>query len=233
MPAVPTIGIGSSAASNGWILMTDDVLSVFAEFTPKFVNRYRNLGGYRAAARQHADEVRRAEFPGVENTYTMPLKKEFSDLRRSFEPLTLYQKFEQVCVLMLTMLIAIIIALALWNLTLKILLSLWATNFDPTDYGVFQTVFGMIFTVIIALEFKRSLLVVAERRNSVVQVRSVILIALLAVVRKLIILDLSITDAFHLLALAAAILALGAVYWLVRDQGQRAKSSRRETEELA
>ena len=85
----------------------------------------------------------------------MPLKNEFSDLRLSFEPLTLYQKFEQVCVLMLTTLIAIIIALALWNLTLKILLSIWATNFDPTDYGVFQTVFGMIFTVIIALEFKR------------------------------------------------------------------------------
>ena len=43
----------------------------------------------------------------------MPLKKEFSDLRLSFVPLTLYQKFEQVCVLMLTTLIAIIIALAL------------------------------------------------------------------------------------------------------------------------
>ena len=43
MPAVPTIGIGSSAASNGWILM-NDVVSVFAECTPKFVNRYRNLG---------------------------------------------------------------------------------------------------------------------------------------------------------------------------------------------
>ncbi|MDH2355982.1 phosphate-starvation-inducible PsiE family protein [Bradyrhizobium sp. SSUT18] len=151
---------------------------------------------------------------------SMPLKKEFSDLRLSLGPLTLYQKFEQVCVLMLTALIAIIIVLALWNLTLKLLLSILATNFDPTDYEVFQTVFGMIFTVIIALEFKRSLLVVAERRDSVVQVRSVILIALLAVVRKLIILDLSSTDAFHLLALAAAILALGAVYWLVRDQGQ-------------
>src|SRR6266704_838870 len=88
------------------------------------------------------------------------------------------------------------------------------------NYGVFQTVFGMIFTVIIALEFKRSLLVLAERRDSVVQVRSVILIALPAVVRKLIILDLSSTDAFHPLALAAAILALGAVYWLVRDQEQ-------------
>jgi uncharacterized membrane protein (DUF373 family) len=96
-----------------------------------------------------------------------------------------------------------------------------STNFDPTDYGVFQAVFGTIFTVIIALEFKRSLLVLAERSDSVVQVRAVVLIALLAVVRKLIILDLSSTDAFHLLALAAAILALGAVYWLVRDQGRR------------
>ena len=150
----------------------------------------------------------------------MRLKAEFAEARKAWAPLTLYQKFEQVCILMLTTLIAIIIALALWNLTLKILLSIWATNFDPTDYGVFQTVFGMIFTVLIAIEFKRSLLVVAERRDSVVQVRSVILIALLAVVRKLIILDLSNTDAFHLLALAAAMLALGAVYWLVRYQRQ-------------
>ncbi len=47
----------------------------------------------------------------------------------------------------------------------------------------------MIFTVIIALEFERSLLVLAERQKGIVQVRTVILIALLAVVRKLIILD--------------------------------------------
>ena len=45
-------------------------------------------------------------------------------------------------------------------------------------------VFGMIFTVIIALEFERSLLVIAERDRGVVQVRTVILNALLAIVRK-------------------------------------------------
>ncbi len=44
----------------------------------------------------------------------------------------------------------------------------------------------MIFTVSIALELKRSLLVLAERIDSVVQVRAVLLIALLAKVRKLI-----------------------------------------------
>jgi uncharacterized membrane protein (DUF373 family) len=76
-------------------------------------------------------------------------------------------------------------------------------SFDPTDYSVFQAIFGMIFTVIIALEFKRSLLVLVERRDNVVQVRSVILIALLAVVRKLHILDVATTEALQLFALAA------------------------------
>jgi uncharacterized membrane protein (DUF373 family) len=79
----------------------------------------------------------------------------------------------------------------------------------------------MIFTVIIALEFKKSHLVVAARRDSVIQIRSVVIIALLAICRKVIILDLNETDAAHVLAFAAAILALGVVYWLIRHSDQR------------
>jgi uncharacterized membrane protein (DUF373 family) len=79
--------------------------------------------------------------------------------------------------------------------------------------------------VIIALEFKKSLLVMAERRDTVVQIRSVVMIALLAICRKVIILDMNETDAGHILAFAAAILALGVVYWLVRDSDQRAGGS--------
>jgi uncharacterized membrane protein (DUF373 family) len=147
----------------------------------------------------------------------MSMKKEISDFRAAFDPLTFYQKFEQLCVLALTGLIAVIIVFSLWHLALNILLSVLNDTFDPTNYEVFQTVFGMIFTVIIALEFKRSLLVLAERRDGIVQVRTVILIALLAVVRKLIILDVAHTESLQLIALAAAILALGAVYWLVSN----------------
>jgi uncharacterized membrane protein (DUF373 family) len=149
---------------------------------------------------------------------------------RELGPLSFYEKFEHACILILTALIALIIALAIWNLVLKILISLLASTLDPTEYAVFQALFGMIFTVIIALEFKRSLLVLAERVDSVVQVRAVLLIALLAVVRKLILLDLKTTDAVQLLALAAAILALGAAYWMVRDQDRRrteAKAARK------
>jgi uncharacterized membrane protein (DUF373 family) len=94
-------------------------------------------------------------------------------------------------------------------------------SLDPSDYAIFQAVFGMVFTVIIALEFKKSLLVIAERRENVVQIRSVVIIALLAICRKVIILDFRETEALQVFALAAAILALGVVYWLIRDSEQR------------
>jgi uncharacterized membrane protein (DUF373 family) len=152
----------------------------------------------------------------------MSLKEELAAERQRWKPLTLYQRFEHVVILVLTALIAIVVAFALWNLVLKILASIVSSGgFDPTDYSVFQALFGMIFTVIIALEFKRSLLIVAARQHGIVQVRTVILIALLAIVRKLMLIDLSATDAAEVFALAAAILALGAVYWLVRDQDRR------------
>ena len=152
----------------------------------------------------------------------MPLKEQLAAERQRWAPLTIYQKFEHAVILVLTALIAIVVAFALWNLVLKILFSIVSSGgFDPTEYSVFQALFGMIFTVIIALEFKRSLLLVAERRHGIVQARTVILIALLAIVRRLIIIDLSATDAAEVFALATAILALGAVYWLVRDQDKR------------
>jgi uncharacterized membrane protein (DUF373 family) len=152
----------------------------------------------------------------------MSIKEEFKDAREKFRLLSLYQRFEHVVIIFLTALIAVIVIAAVWNLSLKILFGLVLSgSLDPSDYSVFQAVFGMIFTVIIALEFKKSLLVVAERRDTVVQIRSVVMIALLAICRKVIILDLSETDALHVLAFAAAILALGVVYWLVGDSDQR------------
>jgi uncharacterized membrane protein (DUF373 family) len=144
----------------------------------------------------------------------MRMKEEIAAARTAWEPLTFYQKFEHVSIVILSGLIAVIVALAMWHLALKVAMSIFSSGFDPSDYQVFQAIFGMIFTVIIALEFNRSLLVLGERQRGVVQIRTVILIALLAVVRKLIILDPS-SEPMFLLALAATTLALGACYWLV------------------
>ena len=152
----------------------------------------------------------------------MGLRQELDAGRQRWRRLTPYLKFEHAVVLVLTILLSVIIVSAIWKLAIKVLYSLVLSDtFDLTDLAAFQSVFGMVFTVIIALEFKRTLVLVTERTESVVQVRAVILIALLAIVRKLIILDISPSDAPQLLALAVATLSLGGVYWLVRDQDKR------------
>ncbi|GAB4235572.1 MAG: phosphate-starvation-inducible PsiE family protein [Methyloligellaceae bacterium] len=144
--------------------------------------------------------------------------------------MTLYEKFEQVVILMMSGIIAVIVAVSLWALLREVVLRLVFGVLDPLDHATFQVVFGMILTVVIALEFKRSLLVVAERRFGILQVRTIILIALLAIVRKFIIVDLGATSPLKILALAAATLTLGIVYWLVRDQDIKERAEQRAEE---
>jgi 3-methyl-2-oxobutanoate hydroxymethyltransferase len=67
---VPTIGIGASPACDGQILVTDDVLGIFTEFTPRFVKRYAELAPLiSAAAETYAGEVRARRFPGPEHCF--------------------------------------------------------------------------------------------------------------------------------------------------------------------
>jgi len=146
-------------------------------------------------------------------------------LQASFGGLTIYERFEQAVILVLTVLIVGLVASATWRLAVVVILLILNGAVEPSNQAVFQTVFGMIFTVIIALEFKHSLLVVLARQESVVRVRSIVLIAMLAMVRKFIILDLGAAGTAELFALSAGILSLGIVYWLVRDQDQRIAAS--------
>ena len=81
----------------------------------------------------------------------------------------------------------------------------------------------MVFTVLIGLEFKRSFLIVTATQASIVRIRSIILIGMLATLRKFIVLDLKEINVLEMLSVAAAVLALGIVYWLVRDQDNRGK----------
>ena len=77
------------------------------------------------------------------------------------------------------------------------------------------------FKVEQALEFNHSLLGVLEREENIVQVKTVVLIALLALARKFIILDATKTEPMTIVGLAAAVLALSAVYWFLRDQDRK------------
>jgi 3-methyl-2-oxobutanoate hydroxymethyltransferase len=66
---VPTIGIGASAACDGQILVTDDMLGLF-DWTPRFVRKYADLKGeISRAVAGYADDVRARRFPSEIETY--------------------------------------------------------------------------------------------------------------------------------------------------------------------
>ncbi len=146
------------------------------------------------------------------------------ETREAWPALTFYERFEQVVCLVLTFLIACLIAVATWHLVVHIAEFLLLDAVDPAN----QAVFGMVMTVLIALEFKHSMLGVLERKHGIVQVRSVVLLALLALVRKFIIIDATKTEPMTLIGLALATLALGGVYWLVREHDHREEQAARD-----
>jgi len=66
---VPTIGIGASAACDGQILVTEDMLGLF-ETSPRFVRRYADLRALVAsAAERYALDVAGRRFPASGETY--------------------------------------------------------------------------------------------------------------------------------------------------------------------
>jgi 3-methyl-2-oxobutanoate hydroxymethyltransferase len=72
--AIPTIGIGASAACDGQVLVLEDMLGLSPR-TPKFVRRYGDLGpAIEAAIEGYARDVRSRAFPGPEHVYGMKAK---------------------------------------------------------------------------------------------------------------------------------------------------------------
>ena len=69
--AVPTIGIGASAACDGQVLVLEDMLGLSPR-APKFVRRYGNLGPMiEEAIAGYARDVKSRAFPGPEHVYGM------------------------------------------------------------------------------------------------------------------------------------------------------------------
>lgn len=72
--AIPTIGIGASAACDGQILVMEDMLGLTPR-VPKFVKTFGRLGdAIDAAIGEYAAAVRERSFPGVDQVYGMKSK---------------------------------------------------------------------------------------------------------------------------------------------------------------
>jgi uncharacterized membrane protein (DUF373 family) len=151
----------------------------------------------------------------------MPKSEKWGALKSEWPLLSYYQRFEGLVALVLTFIVGLIILVALYRLASAVVKGLLWGVLDPLDPRVFQTVFGEIMTLLIALEFNHTLQYVARREQSIIQTKVVLLIALLAVARKFIVLELATVTPGELLGLAAITLVLGVVYWLMRERDDR------------
>jgi uncharacterized membrane protein (DUF373 family) len=148
----------------------------------------------------------------------MQLSERWSRSTAQWKVLTYYQRFESAVALVLTMVIALIILVALYRLCVGVVTALLFGAVNPLEHGVFQAIFGEIMTLLIALEFNHTLRYVVTKHQSIIQTKVVVLIALLAVARKFIILDIRDATTGYLLGLAAITLALGVTYRLMRER---------------
>lgn len=75
---IPTIGIGAGPFCDGQILVTDDVLGKYSDFTPSFVRKYANISDIAIEAiRNYKNDVKSLNFPDeVAESFAIEQKEE-------------------------------------------------------------------------------------------------------------------------------------------------------------
>ncbi len=68
--SIPTIGIGAGAGCDGQVLVYQDMLGMYADFTPKFAKRFADVGEVmKDGFKRYIEEVKNGSFPSKEHTF--------------------------------------------------------------------------------------------------------------------------------------------------------------------
>jgi uncharacterized membrane protein (DUF373 family) len=142
------------------------------------------------------------------------------NLRQKLHALADYECFERIALRFTQFLLAAITAFAIVLVTIQLVRD-FGLGEAFMDKAVLQDTFGSILIVLILLEFNHSVHVAIKHRTGAIQVRMVVLIAVLVIARKLMLLDYSTADVRTLLGFGGLLLALGGLYWMISHSDTR------------
>ncbi|MUG99447.1 hypothetical protein F7734_47030 [Scytonema sp. UIC 10036] len=113
----------------------------------------------------------------------------------------------------LSLLLVIVILVAVGDLGILLIDELFVTDYGKFNATLYK-IFGLFLNILIALEILEN--ITAYLRKHVFQVELVVVTSLIAVARKIIILDLGKVTGIDIIGLGIAILALSISYWIIR-----------------
>ncbi len=126
-----------------------------------------------------------------------------------------FHRFEMIITMGIVVLISIMILAAFWGLGIETYHLVLHGAFDTLDHRAFQSAFGMVMTLLIAIEFNRTIMHAYLAEGHEMIVKTVILVSILAVSRQFIVIEIDTISPYTLAALAFSLLSLGIVYWLM------------------
>jgi uncharacterized membrane protein (DUF373 family) len=118
----------------------------------------------------------------------------------------------------LSMFMVVVILVALGDLAVFLIRELFDTPYGKFNTTLFK-IFGLFLNILIALEILEN--ITAYLRKHVVQVELVIVTSLIAVARKIIILDLEKVSGIDIIGLGIAIFSLSISYLVIRFSNSR------------
>jgi uncharacterized membrane protein (DUF373 family) len=130
----------------------------------------------------------------------------------------LVEKIEVLVSKVLSVFMVLVILVALGDLAVFLTKELFSTSYGKFNTTLFK-IFGLFLNILIALEILEN--ITAYLRKHVVQVELVIVTSLIAVARKIIILDLEKVSGIDIIGLGVAIFALSISYFVIRFSNSR------------
>ncbi|OUL37684.1 hypothetical protein BV372_01630 [Nostoc sp. T09] len=146
------------------------------------------------------------------------LLRRMIDTTKDEQFMDLIEKVEVIVSKVLSLFMVLVILVAIWDLAIFLLRELFTAPYGKFNSILFK-VFGLFLNILIALEILEN--ITAYLRKHVVQVELVIVTSLIAVARKIIILDLEKVSGIDIIGLGIAVLALSISYLIIRFSNSR------------
>lgn len=125
-----------------------------------------------------------------------------------------YNAFERGVVAILTLMVAVSVVLTLAQAGVALYNIIISGN-HLLDHNAFIKVFAAFMTVLIALEFNHTIMADITTKKPLVKVRAVLLVALLALARKVVLVDFKEVEYTAMIGLAVLIMAVAGAYWFL------------------